>query len=73
MATETLTLENGDTVIRTDEKTVLIDASTEEIGGNGNKKVYIVLSQTGTILSRILKLVTRAPYNHSSITLSEDL
>lgn len=73
MATETHTLENGDTIIRTDEKTVLIDASTEENGENGNKKVYIVLSQTGTILSRILKLVTRAPYNHSSITLTDDL
>lgn len=37
------------------------------------QKVYIVLSQTGTFLSRILKLYTRAPYNHSSIALSKDL
>ena len=37
------------------------------------RKVYIVLSQTGTILSRILKLYTRAPYNHCSIALCEDL
>ena len=37
------------------------------------RKVYIVLSQTGTVLSRILKLYTRAPYNHSSIALTEDL
>ena len=37
------------------------------------QKVYIVLSQTGTVLSRILKLYTRAPYNHSSIALSKDL
>ncbi len=37
------------------------------------EKVYIVLSQTGTVLSRVLKLLTRAPYNHSSIALSEDL
>ncbi len=37
------------------------------------EKVYIVLSQTGTALSRFLKLVTRAPYNHSSIALDEDL
>ncbi len=37
------------------------------------EKVYIVLSQTGTALSRILKLFTRAPYNHSSISLDEDL
>ena len=34
------------------------------------RKVYIVLSQTGTVLSRILKLYTRAPYNHSSIALT---
>ncbi len=39
----------------------------------GAEKVYIVLSQTGTILSRILKFFTKAPYNHSSIALSEDL
>ncbi len=37
------------------------------------EKIYIVLSQTGTVLSRVLKLLTRAPYNHSSIALSEDL
>ena len=37
------------------------------------RKVYIVLSQTGTILSRVLKLYTRAPYNHCSIALCEDL
>lgn len=37
------------------------------------KKIYVVLSQTGTILSRILKLVTRAPYNHSSLALTNDL
>lgn len=37
------------------------------------RDVYIVLSQTGTILSRILKLVTHAKYNHSSISLQSDL
>ncbi len=37
------------------------------------EKIYIVLSQTGTILSRVLKILTRAPYNHSSIALDEDL
>ncbi len=37
------------------------------------EKVYIVLSQTGTALSRFLKLVTHAPYNHSSIALDGDL
>ncbi len=37
------------------------------------EKVYIVLSQTGTALSRLLKLFTHAPYNHSSIALDRDL
>ena len=70
MATEIHSTADGDTVVHTDAGTVLIDATEE---GSGTKKVYIVLSQTGTILSRILKLVTRAPYNHSSIALTDDL
>lgn len=36
-------------------------------------QLYIVLSQTGTLLSRILKLVTGAEYNHASISTSSDL
>lgn len=37
------------------------------------KQLYIVLSQTGTMLSRILKLLTGAEYNHASISVSDDL
>lgn len=37
------------------------------------QQLYIVLSQTGTMLSRILKFITGAEYNHSSISLSADL
>ena len=37
------------------------------------KHVYIVISQTGTLLSRLLKLVTGAEYNHASISLVPDL
>ena len=48
-------------------------APMQALSENQTRKVYIVLSQTGTILSRILKLYTRAPYNHSSIALTEDL
>ena len=40
---------------------------------NQNKQLYIVISQTGTILSRILKQITGAEYNHASISLSRDL
>lgn len=37
------------------------------------KKIYIVVSQTGTLLSRILKHLTGARYNHSSISPYADL
>lgn len=37
------------------------------------KQIYIVVSQTGTILSRILKVITGAEYNHVSISLTNDL
>ena len=37
------------------------------------KKVYIVLTQTGTILSRAVKLYTGKQYNHASIALDEEL
>ena len=51
----------------------------KDMGGDGMpnsesvEHLYIVISQTGTILSRILKLITKAKYNHASIALSEDL
>ena len=37
------------------------------------KQLYIVISQTGTILSRLLKIFTGAKYNHAYISLSRDL
>ena len=40
---------------------------------NQNQQLYIVISQTGTLLSRILKQITGAEYNHASISLSRDL
>ena len=50
----------------------MTDAAVKDLSPE-TRKVYIILSQTGTVLSRILKLCTRAPYNHSSIALTEDL
>jgi len=35
--------------------------------------VYIVLTDTGTKFSRVIKRVTGAPYNHASLALSEEL
>ena len=37
------------------------------------KSIYIVLSQTGTMLSKVLKFFTGADYNHASIALSSNL
>lgn len=37
------------------------------------EQIYIVISQTGTVLSRLLKLITGAEYNHASIALKQDL
>lgn len=37
------------------------------------KKIYLVMSQTGSILSRTLKVVTGHKYNHISISIDEDL
>ena len=38
-----------------------------------DSSIYIVVSQTGTVISRLLKVVTRAPYNHVSISLDSEL
>lgn len=35
--------------------------------------VYIIISQTGTLFSRVLKLATCHPYNHVSISFDKDL
>lgn len=38
-----------------------------------SEQIYIVVSQTGTVLSRLLKLITHDEYNHVSIALKRDL
>lgn len=37
------------------------------------KNIYIVLTYTGTILSKIIKLYTKKEYSHCSISLNNDL
>lgn len=37
------------------------------------RKVYLVFSHTGTILSKIIRIYTREKYTHISISLDEDL
>ncbi len=41
--------------------------------GEKTKNIYIAISQTGTILSRIVKMVTRDKYNHVSISVKDTL
>ncbi len=36
-----------------------------------SKKVYLLLTDTGTIFTRMIKLYTRKPYNHASIVFDE--
>jgi len=37
------------------------------------RKIYILLTDTGTWFSRMIKMYTKAPYNHASISLDENL
>ena len=51
-----------------------MDVTTTMDRQNKNEyKLYIVISQTGTMFSRIVRFFTKDPYNHSSISLNEDL
>ncbi len=38
-----------------------------------NKKVYILLTDTGTVFTRLIRLYTRKPYNHASISFDPSL
>lgn len=37
------------------------------------KKIYLLLTDTGTLFTRTIKLYTRKPYNHASIAFDENL
>lgn len=39
----------------------------------GERKVYIVLSDTGTLFTRLIKLYTKKDYNHASISFERSL
>lgn len=38
-----------------------------------NKKIYIVVTRTGTFLSKLIKIYTKDEYTHSSIALDKEL
>jgi len=51
-------------------------SSIYEIGitmANNRKKIYVILSQTGTVPARIIKFFTGAPYNHASLSTDSEL
>lgn len=37
------------------------------------KKIYIILTHTGTLLSKIIKMYTKDEYSHVSISLDSEL
>ena len=41
--------------------------------GKNTKDIYILLSNTGTLFTKSIRLYTKAPYNHTSLSLNEDL
>lgn len=40
---------------------------------NGKRKIYILLTNTGSIPTKIIKVYTKAPYNHVAISFTRDL
>lgn len=50
-----------------------IESLTEDTRLSGYKPVYIVLTDTGSLMSRMIKKVTGSVFNHSSIAFDESL
>lgn len=48
-------------------------AAARQTDPTASRPIYLVISQTGTLPSRILKAVTGAEYNHVSISLNPEL
>ncbi|MDU5946686.1 MAG: hypothetical protein E6Z15_06375, partial [Paenibacillus macerans] len=40
---------------------------------DGERSVYILLTNTGTLFTRVIKGYTGAPYNHASISFDREL
>lgn len=38
-----------------------------------NKNIYVLLTDTGTMFTKLIKRITAAPYNHASLALDENL
>jgi len=56
--------------------TLSIYLSHKNIGGEvmmGEKKIYLLLTDTRTLLNRLIKSYTKKPYNHASIAFDAEL
>ncbi|MBP1989118.1 hypothetical protein [Paenibacillus eucommiae] len=40
---------------------------------SNEKKIYILLTDTGTLFTKLIKLVTKSPMNHASISFNQEL
>ena len=38
-----------------------------------NQNIYVLLTDTGTMFTKLIKRITAAPYNHASLALDENL
>ncbi len=50
-----------------------IEKLKENINNGDNHKIYIMLTRTGTVLSKLIHLYTKAPYSHVSLSFDIDL
>ncbi|WP_225230747.1 hypothetical protein [Cytobacillus stercorigallinarum] len=48
-------------------------ARGEKVMGLGDKKVYILLTDTGTYFTKLIKVYTKRSYNHASIAFDHEL
>lgn len=51
----------------------LVAEATFRVEGQESYPVYVVLTHTGTVLSNAIKMVTKEPYSHASISFDEGL
>jgi hypothetical protein len=40
---------------------------------NDSQQIYVLLTDTGTLFTRLIKMFTKAPYNHASLALDREL
>lgn len=51
----------------------MIKSNDKKVGGAEMRKIYIVTTYTGTLLSYLIRKVSKSPYAHISLSLNENL